>query len=179
VVSDFPKQKVDALIMKRDKSMEVINTDLEIEEHLREQSNGFVIQKIGLCLILTIVSLAAIGLFGDGLISHAEINSSSGTARYERFHRHEAAMKLGFQVPSVTGKCTVSLPTAYLDKVEVESLTPSPQSTTVSNNLVHYTFSGAGDMNIVFHLIPRKVGRIEGDIQVDDGHFQISHFIFP
>ena len=51
------------------KPLEKIKTDLQINEHLDAHQTGFIVQRIGLAFIIAFVVVAAIGLFGDGIIS--------------------------------------------------------------------------------------------------------------
>ena len=54
---------------KRKHTVEVIKTDLEINEELDLHEKGWKFQRIGWIFIFLLVALSAFGFFGDGLAS--------------------------------------------------------------------------------------------------------------
>ena len=55
--------------MSKKGTVEVVKTELQIEEDIRLQEKGWRFQRWGWAFIFSMVILAALGLFGDGIIS--------------------------------------------------------------------------------------------------------------
>jgi hypothetical protein len=159
---------------------EEIKSSLEIEEHVDMHKRGFPIQGIGIFLIMLIVVAAALGVFGDGMLSAGVLSSRSATVKFEKYYRHEARMEFNImtfdQQRSVN---VVSFPGQYLKDVEIQAINPSPMRSSFNKGRTEFQFEGTGNTRITFMLIPRKVGSISGTIQVNDDSFGIDHFIYP
>jgi hypothetical protein len=163
------------------KSLEKVKTELEIEEHLDAHKRGFIVQKIGMIMLLVIVALGAIGFFGDGLVSTESVTLPSCVVEFQKFHRHEARMKLSISVlRKEEDKITVSFPSAYLKSLEIETITPDASNIELRGDRVDYTFSGNGfGTTINFSIVPRKMGSLKGEIQVNGAPVHLTHFIYP
>jgi hypothetical protein len=160
-------------------SVEHISTDLQIDEKIRMQENGWKVQAAGLIFILVLVLSAAIGLFGDGVISKKKLAENSIEIEYQKFYRFEARMELKIKSENATEGLMISFPNSYLEHFEIESILPEPSSNKFESDKVQYRFAGKDHIDVTFYLIPRKVGNIEGSLQVSENQFQINHFIFP
>lgn len=163
------------------KSVEdVVNPDIEIEEHLSLQKKGWIAQRMGLCIMLAFVLLALLGLFGDGVLSKETTTVENVTLEYERFYRHEASMELKVAVAeSKAEEVDIAFPTDYLKNFEIRSILPEPKSNRIEQSKVHYLFDARGKVNIVYYLTPRQSGAITGAIEVNDAIFSVNHFIYP
>ena len=166
--------------MRKPHDIEIVKTDLQLEEELEAHKKGWVAQRIGLALIYILVIAAAIGLFGDGLASKKTQSAQQVTVESERFYRFQAAMQLKISSINTSGSdLTVSFPNDYLKHFEVKSIAPEPARNQFTNNRVQYTFDATGDAEITFFLVPQSRGNISGSLNVNDQSFQLSHFIFP
>ena len=161
------------------KAFEIVKTDLEIQEHLDAHKTGFIVQKFGIVFIIGLVVAAALGVFGDGILSKRSDAKGDILLEYERFYRHEARMELSFVMVNVANDAEISFPNQYLKDVRVESIIPEPNSTRIDRDKVHYSFEGKGNMRITFYMVPRKVGTLNGSIDMNGHSFSLSHFIFP
>lgn len=159
--------------------VEVVQTELEIEEELELQEKGWVVQKIGWLLVLVFLILAALGMFGDGVISKSTLQSGNNTIDYERYFRYEAVMELRLDMNTDGDSAVVSFPNQYVKNFEIESIVPEPEKTIFEGDRVHYIFNGKGHMNAVFYMVPQEVGAVSGQMMVNKTGFQLSHFIFP
>jgi hypothetical protein len=165
---------------KSNQSVERVKTDLEIDEHLLMQERGWRVQAAGLYFLYSLVLTAALGLFGDGLISNNKSQQNEVQVEHERFYRFEAPMEIKVELKNVTGEnITISFPHEYLKSFEVESIVPEPDKNISKGNMVQYIFNGTGNMNITFYFTPRTVGITEGSIEVNNNRFALNHFIFP
>ncbi len=162
-------------------SIERVKTDLEIEEHLSIQERGWQIQAVGLYFILAMVLTAAVGLYGDGLISKKRVSDKDTTVEYQRFYRFQSRMELKVELTQTSGgnNVMVTFPGKYLESFQVDSILPEPAKNVISGEQLQYYFNGTGNSTITFYLIPRSIGAIHGAIEVNNSRFELNHFIFP
>ena len=163
---------------QKDSEVEQVKADLDIEEHLSMQEKGWRIQLFGLCGIFGLMLTAAIGLYGDGFVSKKTIDQNEIKVEYQRFFRFEAKMEIRINATS-TKEIQVSFPPTYLNSFEITSIVPAQKTNYVKDGRIEYVFPGGDPAEIVFHLIPKDFGRIEGPMFVNDNQFFITHFIFP
>lgn len=160
------------------KTIEPIEHSLEVDEELDLQKKGWVVQRIGWVFMFLFVALAALGLFGEGVLSKQKAEAAGAAINYERFFRHESRMELKVEI-GATDSAIVSFPNEYLDKFRIESVTPEPKDNEVASGRIRYHFSGQAPMKITFYLVPQQVGTISGDVAVNGHQFKLSHFIYP
>lgn len=158
---------------------EMSNTSLEMNEHPDSHKQGFKIQRFGIAVILLFVLLAALGLFGDGVLSKRAIHSQSARVDYQRFYRHEAKMEIKIELHSFENSNVISFPKEYLKNFQIESITPSTESTNFKGDRSEFVFNGPGNGIITFYLVPREIGNVKGDLLVNNERFDISHLIYP
>jgi len=161
------------------KPLEKVKTDLQINEHLDAHRTGFVVQRIGLVFIIAFVVVAAIGLFGDGLVSKKTETKGNVVFHHERFYRYEARMEVKIEMVGTSRGGVVSFPNRYLNNFKVEAITPSPNTTKIDNDNVIYFFDGSGNMQLTFYLVPQAFGTINGSVEVNGHPFAVNHFIYP
>lgn len=161
-------------------TVEVVKTDLEIQEYLDSQERGWRTQRIGWVIILALVVLAALGLFGDGVASKKTVTQSGTTVEYERFYRQEAIMELKVDLAQAPGsRSVIAFPNQYLEKFTIESIVPEPRENRVENRQVAYFFEGTPPMKVVFRLVPQRAGSIDGSVRVNNLTIPLTHFIYP
>lgn len=160
-------------------NVEPSSHQLQIDEQLDMHQKGWLVQRIGWILIFTLVAAAAFGVFGDGLASKISESGANTSISYDRFYRQEARMELKVSISNPAVNPVISFPGDYITRFKLESVVPEPVQNTVSGGMVHYTFNGTGPMNIIFRLIPEKVGTIEGRAVMNGEAFQLSHLIYP
>lgn len=159
---------------------EVVNSDLEIEEYLPLQKTGWVVQRIGLGIMLLFVLLALLGLFGDGILSKRTTKTKNITLTYERFYRHEGSMELRINVAENNKvDLDVAFPVEYLENFEIRSILPEPKANRTGQGKVRYVFDVRGKINIVYYLTPRQSGTLTGTVEVNDAIFSIEQYIYP
>lgn len=163
----------------KNSDFEMIRHGLELNEQVDSHKRGFKIQKVGIAFILSLVLLAALGLFGDGVLSNRSSESGSAKIEYQRFYRFEARMEINVELTDFGNSNVISFPKEYLKNFQIESITPEAESTNFKGDRSEFVFNGPGNGSVTFYLIPRKVGSIEGEIAVNGERFKLSHFIFP
>ncbi len=166
---------------KYNSSVEQTKTTLELDEHLYLHEKGWKIQRFGWGFIFLFVALAAFGLFGEGLLSSKTLYAEGAKVDYDYFHRHEGQMKLIVDNEGSNGDSIQSIyfSQAYLFNFKVGAITPEPSETSIENGYVKYSFTGGGPVKTVFYLVPQHVGKVKGEMRINDHQFTISHFIYP
>ena len=133
--------------MSNDESIERVNTDLEIDEHLPMQERGWKMQAIGMYLILAIVLTAALGLYGDGPISKRTIENIA-TVEYQRFYRFQSRMALKVTNGNTINPkgLAVSVSGKYLRHFQVDSVLPGPRNNLSMGTRYKYNLNGKGNI---------------------------------
>lgn len=166
--------------MSKSHDIEIVKTDLQLEEELEAHKKGWVAQRFGLTFIYLLIIAAAVGLFGDGLASKKTQTAQQITVESERFYRFQAPMELKITATNTSSNdLIVAFPNDYLKNFEVKSIVPEPSENRFTNDQVQYVFDATGAADIAFFLIPHSRGTISGSLNVNDQSFQLSHFIFP
>jgi hypothetical protein len=161
-------------------TVEVIKTDLEIEEHLELHERGWRTQRVGWFIILALVVLAGLGIFGQGIASKRTVTREGTKVEYERFFRHEAPMKLRVELSNTAGnQPVISFPGQYLKYFKIESIVPESKEVKIEGGQVHYLFDATPPLQVVFYLIPQQIGNIEGTLQTNNHSIPLTHFIYP
>jgi hypothetical protein len=163
---------------KNNSAVEKVRVDLDIDEHIKMQEKGWLLQTVGIYFIFAFVLSAALGLYGNGITSKRNLNKNEAAIEYERFFRAEAKMDLKIKTTSAQN-VTVSFPARYLNHFEIASIVPQPGESRFEGDHVQYVFNGRDGMEITFYLVPQKRGQVEGSIKINDNLFTINHFIFP
>ncbi len=156
--------------------------EITIDEHLDAHNTGFKLQTAGLIVILVVVTLAALGLFGDGVLSHRSIDNHGYSIRYEGFYRVNARTAVHVNInESPDSILTVSIPANYLKVFRLQSVVPAAAEMKSRDDFVHFVFRGTSGTHIAFYMSPEAnaVGLTECEWQVNGQRVPIRQFIFP
>ena len=165
-------------MQKKKLTVEDIQTDLDINEHLEMQQSGWKFQRIGLYCILIFVLTAAVGFYGNGVSSKKIYKEGRASVEFEQFFRHEAKMQLRVSTERAK-KVIMSFPVHYLTHFEIDAIVPEPKESYFENGEIKYTFNGDDTITVTFYLVPQDVGIIKGSLRVNENLFTINHLIFP
>ena len=159
-------------------SVEVIKHDLELEEELPMHEMSWVVQRVGWVLIILFVAVAALGLFGDGLLSKQKSQSGNATAEYDRFARYESETKILLESPNepIT---TLSLSQKYVEGMRIVRILPEPESNVGDGDDILFHFNG--DHRIVtLYVRPEDPGSVRGKLAVNGNNpINIFHLVYP
>lgn len=154
--------------------------DLDIDEKIKEHILGWKVQTFGLIFIFFIVISAALGLYGDGIVSKKKITSQANAVGYDRFLRFQSRMPLKIEIsPTTPDKTVIGFSNSYLEQFRVESIVPEPAEVAMHGEKILYTFENTGPFTVVFYLVPQHFGGVEGTLNINENIFPINHFIFP
>jgi hypothetical protein len=164
---------------EQDNIIEEPDHPVELAEHIDLHKQGWKAQTFGFLLIYSFIAAAALGLFGDGLLSNRTVSFSKATLKYDYFQRFENRMKLTIITATETPGSQIAFSTSYLSKFKIDAIVPEPAESTFKQHKLVYTFKGNGTHHIVFYLVPQQQGRVEGTITINNEEHGIKHLIFP
>ncbi|WP_205509952.1 hypothetical protein [Longitalea arenae] len=163
----------------KNKSVERLQHDLQLEENLDQHKRGWVIQKVGWTILYLGLILAAIGVFGTGPLSYKTQVINGNSVEYERFMRYEGESEMTFHVKDVKDSIALEIPQQYLEYIDVLSITPLPDRNRTVDGVTTYYFPAGGAADIHCNLMAKKFGNISATIKVNATPFTIAHKIYP
>lgn len=152
--------------MSRSRAQDDVDSDLVF--HHREWR----IQRIGWVLVALFLTLALVGLFGNGPLSHARAGNAAGSIEYERFVRSGLSTELVVTPADgvASGVRRVAITANYLEAFRIEGITPEPTAVRMTGQLLVYEFaSAASGASISFHIHPQRLGRHTAEVRIDAG----------
>lgn len=162
---------------------------LEIEEDPLFQRRSWQVERTAWLTMAALIVAALSGLFGDGPLSRAETPESMDATgklrvRYERFARLNAPLRVQMRVLAPrAGELRVWVSRAYLDHMQVESISPPPERVAVSADQLIYFFRVTdtdAPLDIDFHLTAEQVGQLRGQAGTESSApVSFQSFIFP
>ncbi|MGH8017231.1 MAG: hypothetical protein ACREIA_02925 [Opitutaceae bacterium] len=161
---------------------------LELEEYGDFQRRSWRVQSWGKAGVYLFLLAGMLGFFGGGGFGMRKLTDASERVRLEhsRFARQGAAYDLKIMAdPALAenGRMTVRVDTSLMDMLQVESITPEPESAETQGQGVAWHFrvqSGSHPVSITFRLKALRPGTGEGNVSVGDAaEFHIEHFIYP
>jgi hypothetical protein len=162
--------------------------DLEIDQDLDFQHRSWMVQRVGWIVMPLIVLAALLGLLGPGPLSSATVGSEAGSLwlEYDRFGHYQGPMTLRFHLgvgSAPEGMARLRLNQDYVEKIQIEQVTPEPERVEMASDGLIYTFQVAKpnqDMIITFHLRPNNFGPLTGQIGLAEAQsLRFSQFIYP
>ena len=146
-----------------------------------------------LWVVAALVLLAAVlGLFGGGILSGSSEKVEGDGFVYElsynRWNRQKNPQELKLDVSGadLAGETLeVTLPGSFLDDVQVEGVTPDPESTRLTHEGAVYAWSlDEGEaFSVSFRYRAEEWRQVEGDVLVSTGGpaetLSFSQFLFP
>jgi hypothetical protein len=146
----------------------------------------WVIERITWTVMAALILLALLGLLGPGPLSQRTAGSPGDPMwiEYERFVRIEAPTELIVHVRRMNDEeqIGVSLARGYTERIEIESISPEPESSSLHDDGTSYFFSVASLTNegvVTFHIRPRKAGSLRGDVGGGGTRLSVSQFAYP
>ncbi|HEX8180034.1 MAG TPA: hypothetical protein VF525_10870 [Pyrinomonadaceae bacterium] len=163
---------------------------LEIEQDLPYQERAWRRQRIWWVLLTLLLIAALLGVFGTGVLSRAEAGARSAPVwlEYERFARAQAETNtLRFHLApaaATNGQVRLWLSRAYLEHVQVLSVTPEPATVETAPDRFIYIFP-APALNaptaVTFQLEPERLGRLHGQAGLDGSGtgLEFKQLVYP
>ncbi len=160
-------------------TIENVRHNLQLDENLHQHKKGWIIQKIGWAVLYAGLILAALGLFGTGVMSYKTQARNGNSIKYERFLRYESEAELTVEVTGAKDTITLQIPQHYMQYVHVQSINPLPlENKTIDGQTIYY-FNSRGTAIIHCGLMAKKAGSVTSTIVVNKTPFTITHQIYP
>lgn len=162
--------------------------DLQINEDIEFQRRSWIVQRIGWVIFTLLVLLAFLGLFGDGVLSNAQVGQEEDALwlEYPRFGRFGNEFRINAHVNeglATEGEIGIQLDFNYLEGVQVSRITPAPDRELEVADGITYVFKMDGENSpliVYFDAIPQKVGALSGTFRLQNGEaVGFSQFIYP
>ena len=162
--------------------------DLDINEDIAFQEREWTAERLGWVALFLVVTLALLGLFGNGPISWTSATTDDGSLEvsFERFGRRGGGETLTVRADASAasdGAWQVQIGRDYLGAVRVEAVTPEPDSVETIAGAVRYTFLQAedgADLELELSLTPTTLWGASGEIGLAGADtVTVRHFFFP
>lgn len=162
--------------------------DLEIQQDLAFQERMWQVQRVGWVIMALLLLAAALGLLGRGWLSRTTLGEAGDLMwiEYDRFAHLKADMTLDVHLNGSAGagnEARLWLDRSYLERVQIERITPQPDSVEVTGERLTYVFkvSEAGEpVDVTFSLQPTDFGWLEGQVGLPDGPtLDFGQFVYP
>jgi hypothetical protein len=151
--------------------------DLEIQQDIDFQQREWRIQRVAWIVMFCILVAAVVGLFGHGPTASATRTDAGGRLQidYDRFDRIHAPTRFRIRLgagTAVNGEVRLWVARTYLDRVDVRSIVPEPESTEAGADRVIFVF-GTDDPDrpavVTFHFEHDRIGLARGEVGLIDG----------
>jgi hypothetical protein len=162
--------------------------DLEVNEDLTFQQWEWRLQRIGWVVMGVIILAGLVGVFGQGPLSKVTAGEPGTPLRveYERFMRYQAPTQLRIHLgirAAQDGKVRLQVSREYMENMQIEHITPEPQSVEMGPDDVYYLFSVTNSerpTTVTFNLIPQTPGWRAARVSLDEGQpIRLSALIYP
>jgi hypothetical protein len=161
---------------------------LEIEEDYNFQKRSWMLQRWGRLGIQLFILAGLLGFFGGGGFGMRKLTDAGKRVHLEhsRFARFGATYDLKIEAgPTLVenDRLVVRLDAALLEMLEVENVTPEPESQELQGERVTYRFrvqAISQPATLAFRLKPIRRGFGGGRVAVGaSGDIRVAHFVFP
>ena len=129
-------------------------------------------------LMAFVLVAAALGLFGNGLISKQTYTANSLHVAYDRFMRVEKEVQLHIRVQDLGDGATIGINNDYLKKVRIDQVVPQPAAVTLRDNTLIYRFHPLRNGFITFYLRPQLMGSQRLEITVAGKKMRFQQYIY-
>jgi hypothetical protein len=148
---------------------------------------NWVFERLGWAVIAAVLLGGLLGLTGPGLFSSTQRFAPAGIfdIRFERFPHYLTETELTARILPPPGADTfeIWMDDVYRSAVDVERITPTPDRVDLDFGRKRYYFKvipGAGPREVVFHVVYRRIGRVQGRIGARTGEgLPVTPFVFP
>jgi hypothetical protein len=161
---------------------------LEIEEDIKFQQWEWRVSRLGWVLMALVLLAGTLGVFGVGILSGTTRQSEGGLleVQYEKFGRHRAPTSLVLSLgPGAVrdGEVRLWIDREYLQGLDIEGITPEPDSVETQGDRLVYVFNAAESQLPVlvnYSLQTNYLGLRQGRVGLDNGpELDFWQLIYP
>lgn len=158
--------------------------DLELEQDLQYQERAWAFERISWAAMSLIAIAALLGLTGSGWLSQAKVGKPGDPLwlEYERFGRFQSDEKLRIHIDKTlpTSQIRIGISRQYLEGVQIQQVTPEPDSIELSSDRLIYSFNGTVPTAVTFYMQPEQIGLVLGSVRLEGAQsLQFQQFIYP
>jgi hypothetical protein len=147
------------------------------------QDRQWAFERLAGIVLVSLVVLAALGLFGSGPLDSQTVQTAKLNLEYGRFLRREAPNQMRLAVrPSAIDGFTLSFDRAYLERNRPESINPEPvaQVFKAGDLMLRFEASGPGPHVITLRLRPTQTGPLSGTLRLEpEQAIGLTQFVYP
>ena len=160
-------------------SIERVRTSLQIEEGIDLHITSWIVQRIGWSIMFGVLLAAALGVFGNGVLSEARVSANGASLSYERFCRYENNTALELEAPDKSGSLIVRFNPEFSSVFKVEEINPEPTGQKIQDGARVDFFQVQGHGHITYYVSPRAQGSTHYEMQVNGTSFQLTQYVYP
>lgn len=162
--------------------------ELDAPQYLRHQQREWITERAGWCIMVTILTVAALGGLGPGALGQREFANADKSVRVRayRFERSQAPTVIEIWIqPSPGSKATeLSLSREFADDTLMEQIVPEPDRMAIRNGQMRLSFTGSDLLaqggKIVYRFKHDGYGPLVFDISLADGEpVKVRQFVLP
>lgn len=159
---------------------------LEIDDDIDFQRKEWRVERIGWIAMALLGLIGLIGLFGEGPLATVTAANGPVEVQYDRFERLLSPAQMVFQIaPEAAQNDEVRLQMGrkLLDGLEVEDISPEPDSMELTPDHVVYVFKikePNAPLQITFDMETAKAGPHSGQVGIENGALvDVRQFVYP
>jgi len=144
---------------------------VETDAVIAFQRRSWTVERVG-WLVMGAVCLAGfLGLLGGGPLAQRTIAGPGFELTYQAFTRLGGRERLELRLPGRSGEARVALATPYVDRVQIEEITPQPLRVVAEGRWTTFVFAidSTERAHLIFAMAPLRPGALPGRIRVDGG----------
>jgi hypothetical protein len=160
----------------------------ETETHLGDVSHERAVWKIehwGWAMFALILLSALAGVFGDGPVARAKARNAAIGVEYDRLVRYQApsTLKVRLARSGNSSMPALSVSQSFIERVEVQHITPEPERVKGAHNSLIYIFDVAQtneEITVTIGYKPRAYGKTAVRLgRLDGPQLQFTQFFYP
>lgn len=145
--------------------------EVESPEAFAFQRRSWAVERAAWLVMGLVVGAGLLGLFGGGPLGERVLRGNGVELRYEALVRFGTAHVLEMRVASAGGAARVTLASDYLERMEVESVWPTPEKVEAAGEWTTLTFASRdpGPVLVRMAIRPERPGLLDGRLREDGG----------
>jgi hypothetical protein len=163
--------------------MAAVKGKLEIDDDPKFENKEWKVAEVLWGILLVTLVLALAGLFGSGPISEAWAEENGVELSYRRYLRFSAPSILRVKFSPSGSETQISFPSAYLDQLKIEDITPRPKSEFDDGESYTFIFDTAGkekDFSVKINFEPRTYGFLRGSVVIEGlAELYVRQLVYP
>lgn len=142
------------------------------------QKKQWVILRIFWVFMGFTVVVAALGLFGKGLLSNKTYMTNGIQIEYSKYMRVQKGSEIIIHVKDLGKNGSISFNNNYIRKVMIEQIIPTPVTEEIKAGRIIYTFAAVQNGFITFYLKPMKKGPQKLEITFNGQTYRFDQYIY-